>query len=141
MVLAAGAILRYAGGFHFDFLPFVVAVSAAALMSCLLLMGGSRSVELRGFAWLQIGLDVALATGIIAASGGSRSVFTFLYVLTVLEGCFLAARPGGLAAAGLAGFLYVTVVLGRPALAWLGMGSPAEVTALQILTVFLNAGV
>src|SRR5207245_5521074 len=84
---------------------------------------------------------VALVTGIIAASGGPRSVFTFLYVLTVLEGCFLAARPGGLAAAGLAGFLYVTVVLGRPALAWLGMGSPAEVTALQLLTVLLEAGV
>jgi two-component system, NtrC family, sensor histidine kinase PilS len=138
MVLAAGAILRYAGGFHFDFLPFVVAVSAAALMSCLLLMGGSRSVELRGFAWMQIGLDVALATGIIAASGGPRSVFTFLYVLTVLEGSFLLGLRGALVAASLASLLYVDIVLGRQILSLLGL---AETTALEALTVSINAAV
>jgi two-component system sensor histidine kinase PilS (NtrC family) len=141
MVLAAGAILRYAGGFHFDFLPFVVAVSAAALMSCLLLMGGSRSVELRGFAWMQIGLDVALATGIIAASGGSRSLFTFLYVLTVLEGSFLLGLRGALVAASLASLLYVDIVLGRQLLALLRLAEPAETTALEALTVSINAAV
>jgi len=141
MVLTAGALLRYADGFHFDFLPFAMAALAAALISGVLLVGSTHVIDLRRFAWLQIGVDVALVTGIIAASGGPRSVFTFLYVLTVLEGCFLAARQGGLAAAGLAGFLYVTVVLGRHVLAWLGMAGPAEATALQILTVFLNAGV
>ena len=141
MVLAAGAILRYAGGFHFDFLLFVVAVSAAALMSCLLLMGGSRSVELRGFAWMEIGLDVALATGIIAASGGSRSVFTFLYVLTVLEGSFLLGLRGALVAASLASLLYVHIVLGRQLLSLLGLAEPAETTALEALTVSINAAV
>ena len=141
MVLAAGAILRYAGGFHFDFLLFVVAVSAAALMSCLLLMGGSRGVELRGFAWMEIGLDVALATGIIAASGGSRSVFTFLYVLTVLEGSFLLGLRGALVAASLASLLYVHIVLGRQLLSLLGLAEPAETTALEALTVSINAAV
>jgi two-component system sensor histidine kinase PilS (NtrC family) len=141
MVLTAGALLRYADGFHFDFLPFATAALAAALISGVLLVGSAHVIDLRRFAWLQIVVDVVLVTGIIAASGGPRSVFTFLYVLTVLEGCFLAARQGGLAAAGLAGFLYVTVVLGRHVLAWLGMAGPAEATALQILTVFLNAGV
>ncbi len=141
MVLAVGAILRYAGGFHFDFLLFVVAVSVAALMSCLLLMGGSRSVELRGFAWMEIGLDVALATGIIAASGGSRSVFTFLYVLTVLEGSFLLGLRGALVAASLASLLYVHIVLGRQLLSLLGLAEPAETTALEALTVSINAAV
>jgi two-component system sensor histidine kinase PilS (NtrC family) len=141
MVLAVGAILRYAGGFHFDFLLFVVAVSAAALMSCLLLMGGARSVELRGFAWMEIGLDVALATGIIAASGGSRSVFTFLYVLTVLEGSFLLGLRGALVAASLASLLYVHIVLGRQLLSLLGLAEPAETTALEALTVSINAAV
>src|SRR5215468_9318286 len=103
MVLAAGAVLRYAGGFRFEFLPFLLTVTVAGLVSCLLLAGSARSADLRRFAWMQVCLDVALVTGIIAASGGPRSVFTFLYVLTVLEGCFLLARRGGLAAAGLAG--------------------------------------
>ena len=141
MVLAAGAILRYAGAFPFDFLPFVAAVSAAALISCLLLIGRARSLELRGFAWMQICLDVALVTGIIASSGGSRSVFSFLYVLTVLEGSFLLARRGGLVAATLASLLYVDVVLGRHLLALLHLAEPAERTTLDALTVLLNAAV
>ena len=141
MVLAAGTILRYAGAFYFDFLPFVVSVATAALISCLLLIGSARSLELRGFAWMQICLDVALVTGIIASSGGSRSVFTFLYVLTVLEGSFLLARRGGLVAATLAGLLYVDVVLGRHLLALLRLAEPAERSTLDALTVLLNAAV
>jgi two-component system sensor histidine kinase PilS (NtrC family) len=141
MVLAAGTLLRYAGAFHFDFVPFVVAVTVAGLISCLLLVGTTRSLELRGFAWMQICLDVALVTGIIAASGGSRSVFTFLYVLTVLEGSALLARRGGLVAAALAGTLYVDVVLGRHLLGLLRLAEPAERTTLDALTVLLNAAV
>ncbi|HUO65824.1 MAG TPA: ATP-binding protein [Terriglobales bacterium] len=141
MVLVAGTVLRYAGAFHFDVLPFVVAVSIAALVSCLLLIGSARSLELRGFAWVQICLDVALVTGIIASSGGARSVFTFLYVLTVLEGIFLLARRGGLVAATLASFLYVDVVFGRHLLALLHLAEPAETSTLDALTVLLNAAV
>jgi two-component system sensor histidine kinase PilS (NtrC family) len=90
---------------------------------------------------MQICLDVALVTGIIAASGGSHSVFTFLYVLTVLEGCFLLGRRGGLVAASLAGLLYVDVVLGRHLLTFLGLAEPVQPTALEVLTVLLNAAV
>ena len=107
MVVVAGAVLRYAGSFPFQFLPFTLAVSAAALVSCLLLVGSVHGADLRRFAWMQVCLDVALVTGIIAASGGSDSVFSFLYVLTVLEGSYLLGRIGGLVAASLAGLLYV----------------------------------
>jgi two-component system sensor histidine kinase PilS (NtrC family) len=141
LVLAAGSLLRYSGAFHFDFLPFVVTVTVAVLVSALLLVGSARTVELRGFAWMQICLDVALVTGIIAASGGSGSVFTFLYILTVLEGSFLLARRGGLVAAALAGLLYVDVVLGQHLLRLLHLARPAERTTLDALTVLLNAAV
>jgi two-component system sensor histidine kinase PilS (NtrC family) len=141
MVLAAGAVLRYAGSFQFDFLFFGLAVSAAGLVSCFLLVGSARGADLRRFAWMQVCLDVALVTSIIAASGGSHSIFTFLYVLTVLEGCFLLARRGGLVAASLAGLLYVDVVLGRHLLTFLGLAEPIQPTALEVLTVLLNAAV
>ena len=141
MVLAAGAVLRYAGSFQFDFRFFGLAVSAAGLVSCFLLVGSARGVDLRRFAWMQVCLDVALVTSIIAASGGSHSVFTFLYVLTVLEGCFLLGRRGGLVAASLAGLLYVDVVLGRHLLTLLGLAEPIQPTALEVLTVLLNAAV
>jgi two-component system, NtrC family, sensor histidine kinase PilS len=139
MVLAAGAVLRYAGGFQFDFLFFALAVSVAGLVSCFLLVGSAHWADLRRFAWMQVCLDVALVTGIIAASGGSHSVFIFLYVLTVLEGCFLLGRRGGLVAASLAGLLYVDVVLGRHLLTLLGLAEPVQPTALEVLTVLLNA--
>jgi two-component system sensor histidine kinase PilS (NtrC family) len=141
IVLAAGAVLRYAGSFQFDFLFFGVAVSAAGLVSCFLLVGSARGADLRRIAWTQICLDVALVTGIIAASGGAQSVFAFLYVLTVLEGCFLLGRRGGLVAASLAGLLYVDVVLGRHLLTVLGLAEPIQPTALEALTVLLNAAV
>ena len=141
MVLAAGAVLHYAGSFQFDFLFFGLAVSTAGLVSCFLLVGSTRGADLRRFAWMQVCLDVTLVTSIIAASGGSHSVFTFLYVLTVLEGCFLLGRRGGLVAASLAGLLYVDVVLGRHLLTLLGLAEPIQPTALEVLTVLLNAAV
>jgi two-component system, NtrC family, sensor histidine kinase PilS len=141
MVLTAGAVLRYAGSFQFDFLFFALAVSIAGLVSCFLLIGSAHRADLRRLAWMQVCLDVALVTGIIAASGGSHSVFTFLYVLTVLESCFLLGRRGGLVAASLAGLLYVDVVLGRHLLTVLGLADPIQPTALDILTVLLNAAV
>ena len=141
MVLAAGAVLRYAGSFQFDFLFFALAVTVAGLVSCFLLIGSAHRADLRRFAWMQVCLDVALVTGIIAASGGSHSVFTFLYVLTVLESCFLLGRRGGLVAASLAGLLYVDVVLGRHLLTVLGLAEPVQPTALEVLTVLLNAAV
>jgi two-component system sensor histidine kinase PilS (NtrC family) len=141
MVLAAGAVLRYAGSFQFDFLFFALAGSVAGLVSCFLLIGSAHATDLRRFAWMQVCLDVALVTGIIAASGRSHSVFNFLYVLTVIEGCFLLGRRGGLVAASLAGLLYVDVVLGRHLLTLLGLAEPVQPTALEVLSVLLNAAV
>jgi two-component system sensor histidine kinase PilS (NtrC family) len=141
MVLAAGVVLRDAGSFQFDFPPFILAVAMAGLASCFLLIGNAHATDLRRFAWMHVCLDVALVTGIIAATGGARSIFTFLYVLTVIEGSSLLARRGGLVAAGLAGLLYVGVVLGRSFLTILGLAEPAPPTALEVLTVLLNAAV
>jgi two-component system sensor histidine kinase PilS (NtrC family) len=141
MVLAAGFSLRYAGSFPFHLVPFVLAASAAGLVSCILLIVSAHGADLRRLAWMQICLDVALVTGIIAASGGSDSVFSFLYVLTVIEGCFLLGLRGGLVAASLGGLLYVDVVLGRHLLTLLGLAEPGQPTFLEVLTVFLNAAV
>jgi two-component system sensor histidine kinase PilS (NtrC family) len=141
MVVVAGAMQRNAGSFPFHFLPIAQAVSAAALVSCFLLVGSAHGADLRRFAWMQVCLDVALVTGIIAASGGSDSVFSFLYVLTVLEGSYLLGRRGGLVAASLAGLLYVDVVLGRHLLTLLGLAEPLQPTAHEVLTVLLNAAV
>ena len=100
MVLAAGALLRYADGFHFDVLPFATAALAAGLISGILLVGSAHVIDLQRFAWLQIYVDVALVTGIIAASGGPRSVFRIPYAFsprTIIVDDFRPASSPGLA--------------------------------------------
>ena len=48
MVLIAGTLLRYAGSFPFHLLPFVLAASAAGLVSCFLLIGSVRGANAWG---------------------------------------------------------------------------------------------
>ena len=47
-------------------------------------------------AWLVCLLDTALVTAVVAATGGPRSIFAFLYVLSVTAACVLLSRVGGL---------------------------------------------
>jgi two-component system sensor histidine kinase PilS (NtrC family) len=92
-------------------------------------------------AWLVCLLDTALVTAIVAATGGPRSIFPFLYVLSVTAACVLLSRVGGLTIAAASSVLYTALVFGRtvfPLTAF--FETPKESTALEIVTIFLNAG-
>jgi two-component system sensor histidine kinase PilS (NtrC family) len=141
LVFALGAWLRVTGSFPFQFPLFVLAICGTGLSSLPLMAGWPEGQRGRRFCWLLLGLDVVLVTAIVATSGGPRSLFTFLYVLTVMEGCFLLSRMGGLVVAGMASLLYIGLVLGRTILPLAALLEPSETTALEVLTVFLNAGV
>jgi two-component system sensor histidine kinase PilS (NtrC family) len=117
-----------------------VALLAAVLSSGAVLLLPPLSKP-RRMAWLLCVLDAALITAVVAATGGARSLFTFLYVLSVTASCMLLSRTGGLAIAGTSSALYTGLVFGRtvfPMTAFLE--APKETTALEILTMFLNAG-
>ncbi len=117
-------------------LALVVAVASSA---ALLLLG--RVAEPRHIAWLFCLLDVVLITAVVAATGGARSIFAFLYVLSVTAACVLLSRTGGLAMAAAASVLYTGIVLARtvfPTSVFFDM--PQETTALELLTMFLNSG-
>ncbi len=117
-----------------------VALLAAVLSSGAVLLLPPLSKP-RRMAWLLCVLDAALITAVVAATGGARSLFTFLYVLSVTASCVLLSRTGGLAIAGTSSALYTALVFGRtvfPMTAFLE--APKETTALEILTMFLNAG-
>src|SRR4029450_764678 len=141
LVLGAAVWLRYAGAFPFPFPLFLLATLGTALSSVPLVTGGAAARSGRHFAWLLVALDSVLVTAIVTTSGGPRSLFTFLYVLGVMEGCFLLSRVGGLAVAGLSSLLYVGLVVGRTILPLSTLLEPGESTALEVLSVFLNAGV
>jgi two-component system sensor histidine kinase PilS (NtrC family) len=92
-------------------------------------------------AWLVCLLDTALVTAVVAATGGARSIFAFLYVLSVTAACVLLSRIGGLTIAAASSALYTGLVFGRtvfPMTAFLE--EPADSTALEIITIFMNAG-
>jgi two-component system sensor histidine kinase PilS (NtrC family) len=113
-----------------------VAVSSAALLRA------RGTTDPHRIAWLVGLLDVVLVTAVVAATGGARSLFTFLYVLTVIASCVLLSRMGGLAMAAAASALYTGLVFGRTIFPVTALFEPPEetTTALEVLTMFLNTG-
>lgn len=92
-------------------------------------------------AWLISLLDTTLVTAVVASTGGPRSIFAFLYVLSVTAACLLLSRTGGLTIAAISSVLYTGLVFGRtvfPMTAFLE--APDENTALAIVTIFMNTG-
>ncbi len=117
-------------------IALVVAVASSA---ALLLFGPGRQV--RQVTWLVCLLDIVLVTAVVAATGGARSIFAFLYVLSVTASCVLLSRTGGLAMAAIASLLYSAVVLGRTVFPTsVFFDAPSETTGLELLTMFLNSG-
>jgi two-component system sensor histidine kinase PilS (NtrC family) len=84
---------------------------------------------------------VALVSAIVATSGGARSIFVPLYVLTVLAASFVLSRADAFTVAGLSSVFYVAVMLGPDALASFG-GVPGNGTTTdEALAICLNAAV
>jgi two-component system sensor histidine kinase PilS (NtrC family) len=115
-------------------LALLVALASA---SALLLFG--PPAQPRRLAWFICLLDTALITAVVAATGGARSIFTFLYVLCVTAACVLLSRTRGLAIAAVSSVLYTGIVVGRTVLPLIQFfDSPQETTALELVTMFLN---
>ena len=140
LVVSGGTWLQRASPTPFHFPLFVLAAAGIAVSSVILLVGHPVVTESRRFAWLQVSLDAVLVTAIVATSGGPQSFFTFLYVLTVIEACLLLSRAGALTVAGLSSVLYIGLVLAKTILPLFELIEPTETTALEVLTVFTNAG-
>lgn len=113
-------------------------VLVVVVTSCILAFPVARPLRV---AWLICLLDTALATAVVAATGGPRSIFTFLYVLSVIAACVLLSRTGGLTIATAGSVLYTGLVFGRTVYPMtVLLEAPAESTALEVITIFLNAG-
>src|SRR5262249_26737991 len=85
-------------------------------------------------------LAPALIPTVVAATGGARSIFTFLYVLSVTASCVMLSRIRGLAIAAISSVLYTGIVTVRTVLPLtVFFDAPQETTALELVTMFLNA--
>jgi len=116
-------------------LTLIIALTSATAM---LLLG--PPAQPRRLAWFICLLDSALITAVVAATGGARSMFTFLYVLSVTAACVLLSRTRGLAIAAISSVLYTAIVVTRTVLPLsVFFDAPQETTALELVTMFLNA--
>lgn len=136
LLLGIGAFLNLWGSLLHPFLPFALCLVGAGIASGVFLLLQPAGGNIRRFAWLELILDTAVVTAIVAFTGGPRSIFTFLYVLVVTAACVVLARPGGLVIAALSSLLYTGLVLSRTAFPLLV--EPTETTALEVMTIFLN---
>ena len=108
----------------------VVAAFTATVVSGLMV---PRTRNPTRFATVQVGIDVAIVTSLVYFSGGSDSVFTFLYALVVLYGALFLDRTGVGLTAVLAALGYGFVLFGSR-LGWLPSlgieGRPLPLTVL-----------
>lgn len=88
-------------------------------------------------AWLLALADVALVTAVVAVTGGPRTLFTSLYVLSIVTACLLLSRLGGLIMAGLASLLYFGLVVAHLLLP--PDAAPPDTAGLDLLTAVVNA--
>jgi two-component system sensor histidine kinase PilS (NtrC family) len=115
----------------------VVLATALASSLALLLVPPARPGRA---AALVCFLDVVLVTALVAATGGPRSIYTFFYVLGVTGACLLLPRAGALAVAGAGALLYAGLVIVRTVLPLTTfLEAPGETSALEVLSIFLNA--
>jgi two-component system sensor histidine kinase PilS (NtrC family) len=116
----------------------VALIIALASSSAMLLLG--PPAQPRRLAWFICLLDSALITAVVAATGGARSIFAFLYVLSVTAACVMLSRTRGLVIAAMSSVLYTGIVVARTVLPLtLFLDAPQETTALELVTMFLNA--
>jgi two-component system sensor histidine kinase PilS (NtrC family) len=120
--------------------PLLVLVLLVATGTSIAVLVRRVAPRPRRVAALLATLDIALVTAIVAATGGARSIFPFLYVLSVTGACVLLSRPGALAIAAEACLLYSGLVFGGTVFPITYFFEPPhETTALEVVTIFLNS--
>jgi two-component system, NtrC family, sensor histidine kinase PilS len=116
-------------------LALLVAIASAGTVLLL-----PPPAQTRRLIWFICLLDTVLITAVVAATGGPRSILTFLYVLGVTAACVLLSRTRGLAIAAASIVLYTGIVVARTVLPLIQfLDAPQETTALEVVTMFLNA--
>jgi len=66
--------------------------------------------SIRTFAYIQIFIDVLLITGLINATGGVRSVFSFFYYLSIIAASIILYRRGSVIIASASSIFYGLIV-------------------------------
>ena len=120
--------------------PILTLALLAAAGSSWIILGRRVLPAPRRIAALVSTLDVVLITAVVAGTGGPRSIYPFLYVLSVTAACVLLPRAGALAIGASASLLYTGLVFGRTVVPIAYLFEPPQPTsALEVVTMFMNS--
>jgi two-component system sensor histidine kinase PilS (NtrC family) len=98
-----GEARTYFGGIQSAHYLLIAAIYSLTFLYALLLKYSRRLTQL---AYGQLLADTILATLIIYTTGGRESIFSFLYILTIINASILLYRRGGIVVATSSSFLY-----------------------------------
>jgi len=69
-----------------------------------------RLKNLTAFAYAQLVMDTVVVTAIVYTTGGIESIFSFLYILAIINGSIILYRRGGMITASCCSILYGLIV-------------------------------
>lgn len=94
--------------------PYLICLYAIIISTYLLtliyILLINRIKNLTSFAYLQIILDLIYVTAIVYITGGIESIFSFLYILSIINASILLYRRGGISIASASSILYGAVL-------------------------------
>lgn len=97
--------------FPFSFFPVYFLIALQYFFSIFYLLFLLRGKAVKLIAFLQLSLDGVFVTGIVYATGGLESFFSYLYFLVILASGLLFFRKGGLLSALYSIVLYTLLLL------------------------------
>ena len=108
--LGFAALLTFGAGWSaLDAGRFFDLVAITLALLALSAAGLARVPRLDRFAWLQLMVDTAIVTAVVSQTGGSKSVFTVLYFMTIVASAYLVYARGAVLCAVLNSVALVSV--------------------------------
>jgi two-component system sensor histidine kinase PilS (NtrC family) len=121
--------------------PLLLAVLTLVVISSGVLLVLGRPPRPRVIACLLCVLDAALITGVVAATGGARSVLVSLYVLLGVGACLVLSRWGALGIALVSSGLYSVLLVARSIIPTVAFAEPVDrIAALDVLAILMTSG-
>lgn len=97
-----------------DLLYLAIGVTYGLSFVYLAILTGLRSVRwLRLFAYIQLSTDALLSAVLVFVTGGTDSVFSFFFSLTIINAAIIVHRSGAFVLAGMSAFALVAFALGE----------------------------
>lgn len=117
---------------------FYGAVALAFVATLVYRPFAGRVRRMRPFAIANLGLDIGLVTALVLFSGGSESVFTFLYIVVPVYAAVLLSGRGAIGCASVAALAYGFVLLAELN-GWVGL-EPVRIDAALAMRWLVHSG-